>query len=331
MHTFELHRLPSRTLRTFAPIALSTALVVSGCETQHADSAPRVEVRAADGPSTEIITHADEIAKSIVQSDAFAELVEVSVTLAGELQAAQRKLSDEEVDAIARTVAEPSFAEVMSGEALVEELGSRPEHLKDIRNLVGEIREAQGLIDVSAADIRHVFERVVETEEAQDLIERSMEEDLAERLLAEGLEPDTAACEAACYNALFVESMLPIGLFLVEMAVAAFFFPYGLLIVPWAIGQLNRGMAQVRAHLEECLDDCDGDSGDGTVCVNFQLCKPDEYCWRGILGIGGGECRPQKGQGEVCSGHEACESSCCKRHVWSHPVSKVCRPTNACN
>lgn len=86
------------------------------------------------------------------------------------------------------------------------------------------------------------------------------------------------------------------------------------------------------AALNQCIAACDGapvDHGGGELCGGDDISEQDEYCWKGVLGIGKDECGSKKKQGNVCSNHGQCQTDCCKLHAWSNPASKTCRPANA--
>lgn len=323
-----LHQLGSRILRAITPIALSASLIAAGCETLPEPEVVETpfELRAGDdGPSAAIIKNGEKIADAIVEDEAFIELVEVAAGVMGDLQKAQQKRTGEELDAIAVTTTEPSFAEVMGPGALLKHLGGDPKNLDHIRNLVNEIRENHDLEAASPQDVRYVFELAFDTDEGNDILEDAAEDELVFALAGQ--------CELACTNAYILAMVIPLALFILEMVLAAVFFPFGILIAMFAIAQLNWALTVAGAALNQCLAACDGvpaDNGGGELCGG-DICQQDEYCWKGVLGIGKDECRSKKKQGNVCSNHGQCQTDCCKLHTWSNPVSKTCRPANACN
>ncbi len=321
-----LRQLASRTFQTLAPIGLSVALIATGCEAslQPYPVESRVELRAGDGPSAAIVAAGDEIADALVADPAFSQLVGVGAEIAGDLYDMQQQLSDEEVEAIALTTTHPSFAETMGPYTLLEHLGGAPQHLDQISLLVDQLRASHGLHNASAEDVRYVFELAFATDQATQKVEVA---------LAATLPPPSGAvdpCEQLCHNAYTAIATIAVAVFLIEMAIAAVLFPWGLLIVPLAIAQLNLTLAEAQAERDECLAACDGIIIDLDVCGG-DVCESDEYCWTGVFGIGDDECRPKKKQGKVCSNHDKCLSGCCKYHFLSHPVSKTCRPANKCN
>ena len=158
-----------------------------------------------------------------------------------------------------------------------------------------------------------------------DILEDAAEDELVFALAGQ--------CELACTNAYILAMVIPLALFILEMVLAAVLFPFGILIAMFAIAQLNWALTVAGAALNQCLAACDGvpaDNGGGELCGG-DICQQDEYCWKGVLGIGKDECRSKKKQGNVCSNHAQCNTDCCKLHTWSNPVSKTCRPANACN
>lgn len=76
-----------------------------------------------------MVKHGEQIADAIVADEAFIELIWVAAEVMGDLQSAQEKLPDEHLDAVAVTINEPSFAEVMGPQTLLEHLGGDPKDL----------------------------------------------------------------------------------------------------------------------------------------------------------------------------------------------------------
>jgi len=79
--------------------------------------------------------------------------------------------------------------------------------------------------------------------------------------------------------------------------------------------------------LDEWYDETESPSD---YCRDDDDCPSDQFCWKGVATIGRNECRDEKSEGKSCSRHGQCESNCCKYHVWTNPVSKVCRPASKC-
>lgn len=321
-----LHQLGSRILRAFTPIALSASLIAAGCETlpePEVVEAP-VDLRASGkGPSAEILKNGEEIVDGIVADEAFVELVEVAAELVGDLHQAQQKLSDEDLDAIAITTTEPYFAEVMGPGALLKHLGGDPKDLQQMGALLDELRANHGLKNASADDIGYLFELAFETDEANEIAEDAVEGQIVLALF----DP----CEQLCHNVYTATATIAIAVFIIAMAVAVVTFPFGILLAQAAVALLNRTLAQAQAQRDVCIAACSGVVLDIDLCGGDDICDDDEYCWKGVLGIGADECRPKKNQGNTCANHGQCQSGCCKLHVWTNPVSKTCRPANACN
>lgn len=325
-----LQSLGARILRAVTPIALSGALIAAGCDTASPSTFDSpVELRASDGePSPQILKHGDKIANAIATDEAFVELVGVAADVMGDVRKAQDKLSDEELDAIAQTTIDPSFAEVMDPGTLLGHLGGDPKDLKRMQLLVDELRHTYGLDEASPDDVRYVFELAFDTDEADDVVEDAVQDGVVMSVY----DP----CEQLCYNAYIAGLVVPLALFVIEMAVAGVTLPFGIIIAMLAIAKLNFALLMARIGLRRCLVTCDGappasNGNDLTLCGGDDLCEPDEYCWKGVLGIGKDECRPKNEQGDVCANDGQCLSDCCKLHVWSNPVSRTCRPANACN
>ena len=321
-----LHQLGSRLLRALTPVALSVSVAVAGCETGPEPEAAYepLELRAsAEGPSAKMIKHGDAIAKALVADEAFAEYVNVSAQVMGDLHQVQQKLSPEDLEAIAVTTTQPYFAEVMGPEALLEHLGTDPGHFEAMEVLLEELREKHGLQGASPQDIQYVFTLAFESEEAKALLGDAAQDELVLSLY----DP----CEQACHNAYVATAMVALALFAIAMAVAVVTFPFGLLLAQVAIAMLNRTLAEAQAARDVCLAACNGVVLDIDLCGDADICDDDEYCWKGPFGIGADECRPKKPEGKTCTSDDHCESGCCKLHVWTNPVSATCRPASKCN
>lgn len=319
-----LRALGARIVRTLALTGLSAALTVGGCEAPQPTSLESgIELRAGDGePSAWILGEGDEIAQEIVADPAFHELIGVATEIMGDLHAAQSELTDEDVDSIARTTTAPGFAETMSPASLLGYLGGDPADLQRMRSLVDDLRASHGLEDASPEDLQYVFELAIASEHAQGMMTDAVAAELD--VVSEWTE-----CEGACLAIYMAGLAIAVFYFILAIVIAAATFPWGIIIAAIATAVFSRTIAELQAAFAQCLAECDGVVVDDDLCGD-DLCKPDEYCWTGILGIGADECRPRRESGQTCSNHEACLSGCCKYHVLSDPVSKVCRPSSAC-
>ena len=94
----------------------------------------------------------------------------------------------------------------------------------------------------------------------------------------------------------------------------------------WLIGELM----DAANDEDNCIDICMGFFKEGE-CRDDDDCDPTEWCYRGPLGIGDNECRPDKDIPETCSRDEKCLTGCCTYDFWQHPVSNTCNPAADCN
>ncbi|MCH9687058.1 MAG: hypothetical protein K0V04_36825 [Deltaproteobacteria bacterium] len=287
-----------------------------------------VELRASgEGPSSEIVKNGQKIAQAIVADEAFVELIEVGAEVMGDVHQAQQKLSGEALDGIAVTTTAPAFGEVMGPGTLLAHLGGNPKLLDSMQYLVNEIRDNHDLQGASAQDVRYVFELALETNEGNAILAAAVEDELVLSIYN--------PCKQLCYNAYVAAMVIPLALFVLEMVLAAATFPFGLLIAMFAIAMLNASLTMAGVLLDQCIAECGGappvNNGGNPALCGGDSCNQNEYCWKGVLGIGKDECRTKRGQGNVCSSHGQCQTNCCKYHTWSNPVSKTCRPANACN
>lgn len=318
-----LRALAHRIAPILTPVAMSAALVTAGCEISSPVES-EIELRA-EGPSVWILEHGDDIAEDIVADPAFDELVLVGGQILGDLHAAQQLLPEEEIDSIAYTINQPWFPNVMGPGELLGHLGGNAEDLQQMRNLIDYLRAKHGLQEATAEDVGYVFELAVATEHAREVMTYTVADELDLQ------SNDWDACTAACYTIYISGFVLAFGLFIAAMAVGVATVPLGLIIIAVAIAVFDRAVAELQAALTTCLATCDGTVGDLDFCGDWDVCEEDEYCWKGVLGIGEDHCEPKKENGKVCSGDHKCLSGCCKYHFPSHPVSMVCRPASKCN
>jgi hypothetical protein len=91
-------------------------------------------------------------------------------------------------------------------------------------------------------------------------------------------------------------------------------------------------LAAAQMEFDNCLCVCNGGEECGRrECNNDPDCDDDEFCHKGVVGIGINVCKDEKGQGSVCSRHGQCATDCCKYHPATNAVSKTCRPASKCN
>lgn len=316
----------ARIVRACTPVLLSTALAASGCDTQVPHTAPaEVELRAHEsGPSKSMLEQGPKIAQEIVEDEAFAHLVEVAAEIGGDLRAAQSKHTPEELDAIIVTTTSKEFEGVMGGGELLSALGGDPEKLQEVHHLIDELVEKHGLETATSSDVGYVFELALASGEGSEMLELALEGQLLES-------PGWNKCESACWAGYMVTVLIATTAFIVAMVLATVTAPFGLLIVPFAIAVYNRVMTQALLERDVCLAACEGVDLDLSLCGDTLICDEDEYCWEGPLGIGKDECRETKDLGRTCSDHDMCTSGCCKFHLWSNPISNVCRPASKCD
>ncbi len=86
--------------------------------------------------------------------------------------------------------------------------------------------------------------------------------------------------------------------------------------------------ATINDALDDCRELCTGLPQD--ECEDDGDCPSNKYCTH-PLGNPYWSCRTKKELGNVCSRHGKCASNCCKYHLPSNLVSKVCRPADRCN
>jgi len=84
----------------------------------------------------------------------------------------------------------------------------------------------------------------------------------------------------------------------------------------------------LQEELIQCKSTCEGFPED-FLCQSDSDCRADQYCHK-PFGNPVRSCHIKRPLGWACSAHRKCESNCCKFHVWTNPIQKVCRPSDRC-
>ncbi len=311
-------RLLRRVSRSLSLTLMATALATSGCDAP-VDHEPAPTIERSGG--------SQQMIQALAQDADFHTLIDVTATLAGELDAAQKALPDETIDSIAKTITHPSFAETTDPATLVEDLGGDPAHLPTIRNLSLLLIERYNLQEATSDEIKLLIGSALQTDSGGSHLDGAIENELHD---VEG-DVDTTVdeCEAQCIAEYSIAAGIAVSAYIAALVGAVAAGPAGPIVAVIALAEFNYAMAVAQSALNRCMDECNGIFSDD--CGWDHDCADDEFCWKGVLGIGKNECRDEKSQGETCSRDGQCKSGCCKFHLWSNPVSPVCRPSDKCD
>jgi|GEM_PF-1039111 len=312
-----LKEFSSRMSRTLGVFALSAALGLAGC----------ADPGSSDVRVTERSANPAQIAQAISNDQDFLTLIDVSTALAGELMQAQRAQTPDVIDAVARTITHPDYAATTDPASLVTNLGGDAEHLDTMRSLMAELVQRYGLQNASEAQIQTIFFEAVNLGAAKSHLDGAIEYEL--HALNENADLTTDECEALCDAEYLAAAALAMSAYVAVLIGAVALGPAGVIGVVVAFAEFNHAMAVAQSQHNRCRDECNGIFSE--ECGWDHDCATDEFCWKGVLGIGKNECRDKKAEGKVCARDGQCESDCCKYHLWSNPVSQVCRPSDKCN
>ncbi len=308
----------SSIMRLLGVAGLASSLASSGCDEPENVVGPAAEQRQGGFAN---------IAAQMASDEDFLAVIDVTVELAGELYAAQRTQPGETVEAIAVTINHPSFPETTDPPTLVADLGGNPAHLAQIAALAGVLTERYGLQEATPEQLRVVFATALSKEPARSHLEGAIENEIHD--IDGDVDTTVDACEALCIAEYSVAASAAVAAYIGELIAAVAAGPAGPVVAIIGLAQFNWTMAETQARLNRCMDECNGIFSD--ECGWDPDCGNDEYCWKGVLGIGENQCKPLKDEGKVCSRDGQCDTGCCKYHFWSNPVSQVCRPSDRCN
>lgn len=142
--------------------------------------------------------------------------------------------------------------------------------------------------------------------------------------------PENEDCLLECKRDFVTGAAIAINAYIGALAACTMTGPAAAFCLLSATATYIYALARLEVGSDNCVEACEEEVLENW-CYEDGDCAGNEYCWTGVVGIGTNECRPKKNEGRTCSRDGQCFSDCCKYHAWSHPVSKVCRPSNRCH
>lgn len=328
----------------FLSSSLCLALVAAALPA--CDSAP------VEAPRLQFETLRAATPGAAIAADAkFVDLLEVGLDIAAGHIQNQVDRSDEEIDAIARMLQHPDYASNfqeagLSLSDLAVELGMEPASLAQYKQLTEQLIETHGLSSATPEVVQAAFSEAMATAQAQTY----MTVGLQQRLDALGVPTDDGTgsgssgsdggstggddCEDPCFTTHVTALAAASATFLAALAGAtgtsAVGGPFAVLAAIIIVTTTYAiAVAKINRAQKECREECLGlDLSD--ECILDSDCNEDEFCYRGPLGFGKNECREDKGESQLCSRHDQCNTDCCKLHI-TMPFSKQCRPADRCD
>jgi hypothetical protein len=325
-----------RFLDRFTPaIALTSmiALLTSGltaCEFEQLDES---DTELADaGDDSDEFRSLEQMAAAVSVDPLFQQMLERSVELTAQRMEAQALMTDEELDAFARTIGDPNYpTEEIDLEAFAEATGVDQTLVTDQMQLAQQLISKYQLGGLTSAQIEAVFSAAAATEANQNFVKGAIEYELEQLDDPEPNDPEVDQCESVCAGQYAVTVAIALQAYVAALAAATLAGPAWPILVAAATAAYAYALAEAQGQVDDCIAICNGEIITDEECLYDSDCASNEYCWTGVLGWGENECRTEKTQGTTCSRHGQCISGCCKLHVWTNPFSKTCRPADACD
>jgi hypothetical protein len=330
-----LARSPRLLARLNPAIALTSmlALLTSGLVACDAEPVSDLDDELAEaGDDSDEFRSLEQVAAAISVDPLFRQMINRSLELTSQRVAAQRLMSDEDLDAFARTISDPNYPEEIDLEEFAEATGVDKALVDQQMALAQQLISKYQLGGYTSEQVETVFSMAAGSEANQTYIKGLIEYEI-EQLdePAEPKDPQIEACEDLCRIQYAASIAIALQAYLAALAAATLAGPVGPILAGAATVTYFYSLAQAQGQLDECMAICNGEIISDDECLGDADCDPNDYCWTGVLGWGTNECRPEKVQGQTCSRHGQCLSGCCKLHFWTNPFSKTCRPADACN
>ena len=299
------------------------AATLTGCDTY--EPAPTELGETADLEYR--ATPAETIA-AVAEDPELLQLVDLGVEQMRDHLLAQAQMTDGDIQAQLATINHPAYFELVAPEEFYEGVGVTSSVVDQQRALVQSISDRHGLLELTASQRAQVFAQALESEGNRSYIEGKIEYELHD--IEGDVDTEIDDCEAACVVAYTAAATAAIIAYVSALAAAVALGPGGPIAAAIATASYVSALATAQAANDQCFAECNGEIISNEECDSDSDCANDEFCWKGVAGIGANECRPLKDEGKTCSRHGQCESGCCKLHVWTNPFSKTCRPSNKC-
>lgn len=270
-----------------------------------------------------------QLAQTISADPLFGSLLDTTVTMTAQRAVAHTMMSDEDLQAFVVTVGNVNYTEVIELDPFLEATGVQRAVIDEQLALTQQLITKYKLGNMESAQLESLFQAAASTEQSRSHLEGAIENEL--RDITEPFDTKIDDCEAACILVYSVSAATALTTYVGILAAAAASGIFAPVLIAAGTTSYFVSLALAEAALNNCMAVCNGEQPSGEECDKDADCMNNEFCWKGVVGIGKNECRPEKPQGDTCARHGQCTSNCCKLHLPSNLISKTCRPANACN
>jgi len=216
-----------------------------------------------------------------------------------------------------------------AAQELTRMMATNPRAFSRHTRLFSRLSVDSGLRRLSPRDRQSVIRRAIEqTNQVDTMLSGMIENQLHETDLE--LDERNMACQEECKEVALAEMALLLKANIAALSVVTATGP----ALPIALGIIMAeyfyGMYVIQENADLCLASCEGEALE-TFCESNAECAEDEWCNKGLLGIGRNECQPRGTQGDACWDSAECASGCCGYDFWQGPVWKTCIPEEECD
>jgi hypothetical protein len=308
------------------PIALAAAVCLASSGLVGCTNEPGFEPDSTETVDDELRNY-EQTAQALADDPRFTTLLHTGVIVAKQQLVGQAQMDPVDLDAYVRTITTDGYGDEIELDDLLAFAGVEQNLVNQQSMLTQELIFDYGLSNLGAADLEAVFSMAAETPQSEAQLAGMIEYELLPLTEPYPVEDN---CKEVCRVQFVFAAGLAVKAYIAALAGATAGGPAGIIAAIVATAAYAYALAEANATLERCFAECDGELPSTEECLRDLDCAANEYCWKGVLGFGTHECRPKKDLSGTCSRHEQCASGCCKYHLWTHPFSKVCRPSSKC-
>lgn len=256
--------------------------------------------------------------------------IQIAVHTAAVRTVALRRMGEAELAAHAALVSDfPRVREQYTPESFHAAFGLDPAIIDAQGAIYARLDQRYGLAALSRAARHDLFARAIARYSRERHAVEGMIEYELHRIEDDGSPEPSDACIEDCQLRYTVAAVAALQAYIASLAAATIAGPAWPILVASATAAYFYALAEAQQANEDCIAFCEGTPAED-FCEDDADCAPDGFCWTGVLGVGINECRPLKDEGQTCSRHGQCESGCCRLHLPTNPVSRVCRPSDRC-
>ncbi|PRQ09751.1 dickkopf-related protein [Enhygromyxa salina] len=269
-----------------------------------------------------------QLAETISADPLFASLLDATVEMTAQRAVAHTTSSDEDLQAFVVTVGHVNYSELIELDPFLEATGVQRQVIDQQLALTQQLIAKYKLGQMEPAQLESVFTAAASTDASRSHLEGAIENEL--RDITEPLDTQIDDCEAECILIYGVSAASALTTYIGILAAAAASGIFAPVIIAAGTASYFVSLALAESAKNDCMAVCNGEQPSGEECDKDTDCNGNEFCWKGVIGFGKNECRPEKPQGDTCARHGQCTSNCCKLHLPTNLISKTCRPANAC-